>query len=261
MINWYYAADGKQAGPVSEQDLASMVNGGQISLDTLVWREGMANWQPVREVQASIPGLAAPAGATLAATGAGISGDVVVCQECQKTVPKAETIQYGDGYVCAACKPAFFQKVREGVTPGTLGAVRYAGFWIRFGAKFLDNIITSIVSLPLTLGLGVASQQPNSFGEIAAIQSLSMGLGLLIGLAYTTFFLGKYGATPGKMAVKIKVVGADGSKLTYGRAAGRFFAEILSGCPTLMIGYIMAAFDQEKRALHDRICGTRVIYK
>jgi uncharacterized RDD family membrane protein YckC len=28
----------------------------------------------------------------------------------------------------------------------------------------------------------------------------------------------------------------------------------------LMIGYIMAAFDSEKRALHDRICETRVIY-
>jgi hypothetical protein len=28
---------------------------------------------------------------------------------------------------------------------------------------------------------------------------------------------------------------------------------------TLAIGYIMAAFDDEKRSLHDRICDTRVI--
>jgi uncharacterized RDD family membrane protein YckC len=27
----------------------------------------------------------------------------------------------------------------------------------------------------------------------------------------------------------------------------------------LLIGYIMAAFDEEKRALHDRICSTRVV--
>jgi hypothetical protein len=27
-----------------------------------------------------------------------------------------------------------------------------------------------------------------------------------------------------------------------------------------MIGYIMAAFDDQKRALHDRICNTRVIH-
>ncbi|HET6371045.1 MAG TPA: RDD family protein, partial [Nitrospiria bacterium] len=43
-------------------------------------------------------------------------------------------------------------------------------------------------------------------------------------------------------------------------ACGRYFAEILSGI-ILCIGYIMAAFDDEKRALHDRICGTRVIKK
>jgi hypothetical protein len=27
------------------------------------------------------------------------------------------------------------------------------------------------------------------------------------------------------------------------------------------IGYIMVAFDQEKRSLHDHICNTRVVYK
>jgi uncharacterized RDD family membrane protein YckC len=41
---------------------------------------------------------------------------------------------------------------------------------------------------------------------------------------------------------------------------GRFSAEILSGL-IFYIGYIMVAFDSEKRALHDRICNTRVIYK
>ena len=35
---------------------------------------------------------------------------------------------------------------------------------------------------------------------------------------------------------------------------------IVSGI-ILLIGYIMVGFDNEKRALHDRVCGTRVIYK
>ena len=78
--------------------------------------------------------------------------------------------------------------------------------------------------------------------------------------AYSIFFIGKYGATPGKMACKIKVVDATGAKIGYGRATGRFFAEILSGL-IFYIGYIMVAFDDQKRALHDRICNTRVIYK
>ena len=29
----------------------------------------------------------------------------------------------------------------------------------------------------------------------------------------------------------------------------------------LCIGYLMLAFDEEKRSLHDRICDTRVVYK
>jgi uncharacterized RDD family membrane protein YckC len=40
---------------------------------------------------------------------------------------------------------------------------------------------------------------------------------------------------------------------------GRFFAKILSAM-MLWIGFIIAAFDREKRALHDHICGTRVVY-
>ena len=60
------------------------------------------------------------------------------------------------------------------------------------------------------------------------------------------------------MAVGIKVIRSDGAPITYGRAAGRFFAEYLS-LLTIYIGYIMAGFDEEKRALHDHICDTRVV--
>jgi len=73
-----------------------------------------------------------------------------------------------------------------------------------------------------------------------------------------TYFLGKFSATPGKMALGLKVLRADGEMITYPRALGRFFAEFLSSV-ILAIGYIMAAFDEEKRALHDRICDTRVV--
>jgi uncharacterized RDD family membrane protein YckC len=62
------------------------------------------------------------------------------------------------------------------------------------------------------------------------------------------------------MACGLKVVTEDGQRLSYMRAFGRYFAEIISGM-ILYIGYIMAAFDYEKRALHDRICTTRVIKK
>ena len=97
----------------------------------------------------------------------------------------------------------------------------------------------------------------------AGLESVVDGLlipfvGIMLAAFYYIFFHGKFGATPGKMACGLKVVRADGSKLTYGRAMGRFFGDILSGI-ILGIGYLMIAFDDEKRALHDRICDTRVI--
>jgi uncharacterized RDD family membrane protein YckC len=256
---WYYALDGKQAGPVSEQELAALVQARQLTLDSLVWREGMANWQPLREMQGTIPGLAAlvpPSAAPLQP-----AGDQVVCAECRQIVPKGDAIQYSGSYICAACKPAFFQKVREGVAPDSPGGHRYAGFWVRFGAKCLDGIILWVLVLPITFLWGAKASGPGvAWQQIVAQQALVLGIGTIIRAAYNGFFVGHFGATPGKMACKLKVIRADGTQVGYGLAFGRFFAELLNTF-TLLIGYIIAAFDDEKRALHDRICGTRVIYK
>jgi len=77
---------------------------------------------------------------------------------------------------------------------------------------------------------------------------------------YMAFMHSRYGATLGKMAVGIRVITLDGRNPSFWRAFGRVFAEYLSSL-CLYIGYIMAGFDEEKRALHDHICGTRVVYK
>ena len=60
------------------------------------------------------------------------------------------------------------------------------------------------------------------------------------------------------MALGLKVVRPDGSRVGYGRAVARYFAAMLGGM-ILGIGYLLVAFDSEKRALHDMICDTRVI--
>lgn len=49
MADWYYSAGGtEQAGPVSAQQLIGLFQSGQIASDTLVWRDGQANWLPLR---------------------------------------------------------------------------------------------------------------------------------------------------------------------------------------------------------------------
>ena len=49
--DWYYAANGAQSGPVSSDELRSMVQSGQLSPETLVWRSGLSAWSPAREGQ------------------------------------------------------------------------------------------------------------------------------------------------------------------------------------------------------------------
>ena len=85
-------------------------------------------------------------------------------------------------------------------------------------------------------------------------------MSMVIAIAYEVVFVGRFGATLGKMACGIKIVTPEGGQITYLRAFGRYFAKILSAF-TLYIGYIIAGFDSEKRALHDRICNTRVVYR
>jgi uncharacterized RDD family membrane protein YckC len=184
------------------------------------------------------------------------------CAECGGTFAVDDMIRHGAAFVCAKCKPVFLQKLAEGADVSARN-LRYAGFWLRFLASILDGIILFIVSLGIqliilgaTLSQAVGLQQrPTALGFLELLAQL---FGILLAIAYETFFIGRYGATFGKMAAKIHVVTADGGRVTYLRAFARYFAKIVSAF-TLLIGYIMAAFDIQHRALHDRMCDTRVV--
>lgn len=236
-MQWYYAQNGQSMGPVDQDTFADLVTAGTVQDDTLVWHEGMEEWQAY--------------GLLAVDTGAR-------CSVCGRLFAEDDLIRFQESFICAACKPEFFQRVKEGASlPGVLD---YARFGLRAGAKIIDWIILSSVSMLLSFVVGaIGFAASEASPEIAfAIQMVLIALQTAIGVAYTVFFLGRFGATPGKMACKIKVVRADGSPITYGRAFGRYFAEMLSGA-IFYIGYFMAAFDEEKRTLHDRICDTRVI--
>jgi uncharacterized RDD family membrane protein YckC len=180
------------------------------------------------------------------------------CAECGSVFPVDDMIRHGNAYVCARCKPVFMQKLLEGAEIRT-GKLRYAGFWLRFGAILLDGIALGIVSLVVGAILGasvrlIAAVEPMGIIATLLVQFLS----IILAVSYETFFIGRYGATLGKMACHIHVVAPDGGRVSYLRAFARYFAKLLSSI-TLLIGFIMAAFDAEGRALHDRICNTRVV--
>lgn len=58
---WFYTRGGQQAGPVSLDQLRQMAASGQITPADLVWREGMANWQPMNTLPEFGGAPAAPA--------------------------------------------------------------------------------------------------------------------------------------------------------------------------------------------------------
>lgn len=261
-MSWYYVEQGKQAGPVSDEEFNALLQGGKITPGTLVWREGMPEWVPYRQIQ----NTTTAAGATATATE---TNPQAVCAECGNLFPADETIRYGDARVCASCKPAFLQKLQEGAAINT-GALNYASFGLRFAAYLIDCVILFIFNQIInfvilgTSGMFWNRANPQSAAAPVAFGALYlclMAFLMCVNICYEAILVGKYGATLGKMALKLKVVTADGGRVSYARAFGRYFAKILSGM-TCLIGFIIAAFDNpQRRALHDYICNTRVVSK
>ena len=261
-MSWHYVENGQQAGPVTEEQLQQLFQSGRINADTLVWREGMPDWTTYHQAvpQPSPPPTIQPPAADTEAT----QGESeVVCAECGKMFPMSETVKFGKASVCAACKPVFLQKLSEGAKINT-GELAYARIFTRFAAVLLDGLILMVFNFGTNFLAGflfALNAKSAANGHPAGFLGLQFGLmafNLAIGLTYESVLIGKYGATLGKMACKIKVVTADGGKVSYGRAFGRYFAKMLSGF-TCLIGYIIACFDDQKRALHDRLCNTRVV--
>lgn len=264
-MDWYYAESGRQVGPVQEESFDALVRSGVVRPDTLVWQQGMPNWQTYGTVR---PVVATPVAPPLDAAVAVAAGSSTrFCSECGRPFPQGELIPFGSSFVCATCKDTFAHKLREGVN--VAGAVRYGGFWIRFVAILIDGAILMTVSLLLS-GLGTAvffsgraagraGAMVALSGAYLAIQGFLFLVNLAIGVSYQVYFLTRYSATPGKLALRLKVIPAKGGPVSAPLAIGRFFAHYLSML-TLGIGYIMAGFDPQKRALHDRICETRVIH-
>ncbi|HEU5079285.1 MAG TPA: RDD family protein [Opitutaceae bacterium] len=256
-MQWYYANDNQRMGPVGEEEFQRLVTSGIVRADTLVWRQGMANWMRYAEVAPTIPPPLTAAAAPLTSNPAAVATSPVegaAAPAASPFAPAAAPFTYPQSHY-AAPRPA--------------PRFHFGGFWIRFVAKFIDGLILNVVCLvPIfvyasTRLRGIENFDPNDpeiFITVMKYEGLLFLAYIGLSFAYNWFFLAKFAATPGKLALGLRVVRADGSALGRGRIIGRYFAEFLSRF-IFNIGYIIAAFDDEKRALHDHICDTRVIKK
>lgn len=261
MTEWYYAEGQQRQGPVPEQDIRQLFQRGQLTLETLVWREGMAQWA---ELRTKVDELQLQELATVAAepsTGFDLRGDYAAIDNGTAPLP-------GTGPLSASpySAPASDGGYVDG-RPVAGGEVVYAGFWKRLAAYLIDYVILTGSSMILgaIAGLGIGGAASFAGGGSSAAEVAGQLVGALIGFGISLAYYGWFhassgGATPGKMAIGIKVVRSNGERITLGRSIGRYFGTILSSL-TLLIGYIMAAFTERKQALHDMLCDTVVVDK
>jgi uncharacterized RDD family membrane protein YckC len=175
--------------------------------------------------------------------------------------------------------------------------MRYAGFWPRFGAALIDfTVLVPLIAL--------------SFWTISASRTTALLLELPMAFAaafYNIYFVGRWGQTIGKMVLKVRVVGLDGTEAGFRRAFYRHavdlaFSVIISalniyaflsvtdhefslldvdgrlnlidektGASAAAITWlyfvwgmselVVLLLNEKRRALHDYIAGTVVIYK
>jgi len=131
--------------------------------------------------------------------------------------------------------------------------VAYGGFWIRFVAYIIDAILLGIVGGVVASLFGVSMMQTDWDDPTINLVSLVVGW-----LYFALLESSERGATVGKMAMGLRVVTSQGQRLSFMNATGRYFAKFISAI-ILGIGFIMIAFTDKKRGLHDIIADTLVI--
>jgi uncharacterized RDD family membrane protein YckC len=163
----------------------------------------------------------------------------------------------------------YYAGPQQGPAPG----IAYAGFWIRFVALLIDEIIL-LVPLVIVFFATEGSTITNyancvQSGELTTVCSSaylgSLGLFELVAFGasavYSILLWALFGGTLGQRMLGLHVVdAATGQNIGLGRSIGRYAGFVISGI-ALDIGFIWAAFDPRKQGWHDKIASTFVVRK
>jgi uncharacterized RDD family membrane protein YckC len=288
-MNWYYENGGQQAGPVDDASLNALVLSGTLQGSTLVWREGMNGWQPLS--------LAVPQLVPTTTAAAPTIGGVAVAAEhkdlyVQQLREGVETQVVG-GTVYGGFWWRFLAYVIDSFALGAVGAVVQIGFALAMGSGFSTNYTKPEgidgMAIVLMIAMMVVLMALN-FGYFAVFTKLyqatpgKMAVGLVVTdselrpLTWGRSWLRALGvvlvsplAAGVTIVLVLGILAGFGFLLSGGMDAFSskeppvfFMAAIGLGLllfPLAYWPYYMAGRDPEKRALHDRICGTRVLKK
>lgn len=130
------------------------------------------------------------------------------------------------------------------------------GLFRRLGALFYDAVLlagvlfaATLAVLPLRGGEAFRPHDPLFFAYL-----------LLVVWAFFGWFWTHGGQTLGMRAWKIRLVSADGAALGWNQAALRYVCAWVS-LGLFGLGYLWIWIDPQRRAWHDRLAGTRMIWQ
>jgi len=159
---------------------------------------------------------------------------------------------------------------------------RYAGFWLRALAAIVDLIVLAIGLAVFVSFLAVAEGRPLAFLDLRPGESPSAVLSafgrpslfiilcffVLSGWLYFSLLeSSSWQGTVGKKLLGLYVADAQGDRVTFARATGRFFGgRFLVHIPYCGILYfsvdcICAGLTKRKQAIHDLVAGCLVLRK
>lgn len=234
--------DGKARGPVPRVLVEERVEHGLWPATMSVAAVGTKDWKPYRMLDAVVTPAPPPRSEPLPEKPFH-AGDIAVTPVPRSTV---------------ATSPSLVLVLPDSETV-------HAGFWRRCAAMIIDGLLIglalALVQAVLSFAvIGTLGTGGEGFGALVSVFGLMSLLSLVIQWLYFALFeSGSAQATPGKRVLGIKVVDDRGRRIGFGRASGRFLGKILSGA-LLGIGYLMAGWTERKRALHDMVADTCVVF-
>ncbi|MFQ6030683.1 MAG: RDD family protein [Dehalococcoidia bacterium] len=186
-------------------------------------------------------------------TGSPVPG-ILTCPRCNESNETSATYCYSCGL------PLDDVDIRPGtifVSVPAFSNARPGGFWARVVALIIDRIV-QIILFVIILQV-FFDQSLVQYADSPDLDGSHLVEFLLI-VSYFTISIGLWSTTIGKRIFGLYVVRTDGSKVSPARALARSLAYFLSVF-SLGIGFLIVAFRQDKRGLHDLLCDTVVIHR
>ncbi|HEV2707535.1 MAG TPA: RDD family protein [Pyrinomonadaceae bacterium] len=143
-----------------------------------------------------------------------------------------------------------------GVSPARLERLR-APFSLRCGALLVDYTILAAILAFSTLLARAFGGDARWAG--ASVLTLGYLLALVAGILNFVVLASWTGRTLGKWVTNLRIERRDGTELSFARASLRHLVGYTLTLATLGLGFLLAAFNREGRALHDLIAGTIVV--